>query len=139
MEKERGTVDQLVADESPVRTKPQAPRSLRQWLSSSFVAGIGCESQEVSHCDPPSQNELDPLGLTSPRPFLDLSFDASSQALLEVARDPQRLDAEIRFLSILHTWSSNLLVHYHVHAVVPAGGLSADHPRWIPTSHPISR
>src|ERR1035438_3278107 len=31
-----------------VRTKPQAPRSLLQWLASSFEAGIGCESQEVN-------------------------------------------------------------------------------------------
>jgi hypothetical protein len=59
------------------------------------------------------------------------------QALLEVARDPDHLGAEIGFLSILHTWSSNLLVHYHIHAVVPAGGLSADHQRWISTSHPM--
>ena len=82
-------------------------------------------------------HELNPLGLTSPRSFLDLLFDASSQALLEVARDPDHLGAEIGFLSILHTWSSNLLVHYHIHAVVPAGGLSADHQRWISTSHPM--
>jgi len=27
--------------------------------------------------------------------------------------------------------------HYHIHAVVPGGGLSADHQRWIPTSHPM--
>jgi hypothetical protein len=82
-------------------------------------------------------HELNPLGLTSPRPFLDLLFDASSQTLLEVAADPQRLGAEIGFLSILHTWSSNLLAHYHIHAVVPAGGLSVDHQRWIHTSHPM--
>jgi len=82
-------------------------------------------------------HELNPLGLTSPRPFLDLLFDASSHALLEVARDPQRLGADIGLLSILHTWSSNLLVHYHIHAIVPAGGLSADHQRWIHTSHPM--
>jgi len=82
-------------------------------------------------------HELNPLGLTSPKPFLDLLFDTSSQALLEVARDPERLGAEIGFLSILHTWSSNLLAHYHIHAVVPAGGLSADHQRWIHTRHPL--
>src|ERR1035438_1557062 len=40
-----------------VRTKPQAPRPLRCWLTSSFVAGIGCESQEVTHCDSSSQND----------------------------------------------------------------------------------
>ncbi len=82
-------------------------------------------------------HELNPLALTSPKPLLDLLFEASSQTLFEVAADPKRLGAEIGFLSILHTWSSNLLGHYHVHCVVPAGGLSADHQRWIHTSHPL--
>ena len=82
-------------------------------------------------------HELNPLALTSPRPFFDLLFEASSQTLLEVARDPQRLGAEIGFLSILHTWGSNLLPHYHVHCLVPGGGLSADHQRWISTRHPL--
>ena len=83
-------------------------------------------------------HELNPLALTTPeRPFFDLLFQASSQTLLEVAADPKRLGAEIGFLSILHTWSSNLLAHHHVHCVVPAGGLSADHRRWIHTSHPL--
>jgi hypothetical protein len=82
-------------------------------------------------------HELNPLALTSRRPVLDLLFDAVSQTLLEVAADPQRLGAEIGFLSILHTWSSNLLPHYHIHCVVPGGGLAADHLRWIPTSHPM--
>jgi len=82
-------------------------------------------------------HELNPLALTSRRPVLDLLFEAVSQTLLEVAADPQRLGAEIGFLSILHTWSSNLLPHYHIHCVVPGGGLSPDHLRWIPTSHPM--
>jgi len=82
-------------------------------------------------------HELNPLALTSPKAFFDLLFEASSQTLLEVAADPKRLGAEIGFLSILHTWSSNLLGHYHVHCVVPGGGLSADHKRWIPTRHPL--
>jgi hypothetical protein len=82
-------------------------------------------------------HELNPLALTSRKPLLDLLFDASSQTLLEVAADPKRLGAQIGFLSILHTWGSNLLPHYHIHAVVPAGGLSADHQRWIHTSHPM--
>ena len=82
-------------------------------------------------------HELNPLALTTPKRFFDLLFEASSQTLLEVAADPRRLGAEIGFLSILHTWSSNLLAHYHIHCVVPAGGLSADHGRWIHTSHPL--
>jgi len=82
-------------------------------------------------------HELNPLALTSRTPLLNLLFDASSQTLLEVAADPKRLGAEIGFLSILHTWGSNLLPHYHIHAVVPGGGLSADHQHWIHTRHPM--
>ena len=82
-------------------------------------------------------HELNALALTTPGPFLDLLFEATSQTLLEVAADPRRLGAQIGFLAILHTWGSNLMPHYHLHCVVPAGGLSADHQRWIPTSHPL--
>jgi hypothetical protein len=82
-------------------------------------------------------HELNPLALTSRRPVLDLLFEAVSHTLLEVAADPKRLGAEIGFLAILHTWGSNLLPHYHIHCVVPGGGLSADHQRWIPTTHPM--
>ena len=32
---------------------------------------------------------------------------------------------------MLHTWSQKLGLHPHVHCVVPAGGLSVDHTRWI--------
>ncbi len=60
-----------------------------------------------------------------------LLLRASAQTLLEVARDPRRLGAEIGFLSILHTWNQRLQEHAHVHTVVPAGGLALDHSRWI--------
>ena len=36
-----------------------------------------------------------------------------------------------RAVSILHTWGQTLVRHPHVHCVVPAGGLSPDHQRWI--------
>jgi hypothetical protein len=52
--------------------------------------------------------------------------------LLEVATNPKRLGAELGFLSVLHTWGQTLQHHPHVHCVIPAGGLSPDHQRWIP-------
>src|SRR5215471_1231956 len=36
----------------------------------------------------------------------------------------------------LHTWNQKLEHHPHLHCVVPAGGLSPDHRRWI---HPRYR
>jgi hypothetical protein len=55
----------------------------------------------------------------------------SAETLLEVARNPRHLGAEIGFFSVLHTWNQKLQLHTHVHCVVPAGGLSLDHARWI--------
>ena len=49
----------------------------------------------------------------------------------EVAANPKHLGAEIGCIAILHTWGQNLLLHPHVHCVVPAGGLSPDQKRWI--------
>ena len=50
--------------------------------------------------------------------------------------DPQHLGAEIGILSILHTWGQNLLAHPHIHCVIPAGGISPDHRRWVPPRYP---
>jgi hypothetical protein len=58
-------------------------------------------------------------------------FQVSAATLREVAADPRHLGAEIGVLSILHTWGQTLVRHPHVHCVVPAGGLSLDHTRWI--------
>jgi Putative transposase/Transposase zinc-binding domain len=75
--------------------------------------------------------QLSPLALQNKREIYALLFRASAETLLEVARDPQRLGAEIGFFSVLHTWNQKLQHHPHVHCVVPAGGLAPDHSRWI--------
>ena len=74
---------------------------------------------------------LAPLVLQNKKFIYDLLFRTSAETLLEVARDPKHLGAEIGFFSVLHTWSQKLELHPHVHCVVPAGGLSVDHTRWI--------
>jgi hypothetical protein len=74
---------------------------------------------------------LAPLVLQNKEVLYDLLFRSSAETLLEVARDPQHLGAEIGFFSVLHSWTQKLEFHPHVHCVVPAGGLSADHSRWI--------
>jgi hypothetical protein len=75
--------------------------------------------------------ELAPLALQNKKVVYDLLFRSSAETLLEVARDPSHLGAEIGFFSVLHTWNQKLGLHPHVHCVVPAGGLSLDHTRWI--------
>jgi len=74
---------------------------------------------------------LAPLVLQNKKVVYGLLFRTSAETLLEVARNPEHLGAEIGFFSVLHTWSQKLNLHPHVHCVVPAGGLSPDHTRWI--------
>jgi hypothetical protein len=75
--------------------------------------------------------ELAPLALQNKKTVYDLLFRASAETLMEVARDPRHLGAEIGFFTVLHTWNQKLGLHPHVHCVIPAGGLSLDHTRWI--------
>ena len=82
-------------------------------------------------------NELNVLALESPRLFYDLLFAASMQTLLEIASDPKHLRAEIGVIAILHTWGQNLLLHPHIHCVIPAGGLSLDHRCWVRPRYPF--
>src|SRR4029077_13624006 len=76
-------------------------------------------------------HELVPLIWQNKRLLFSLLFEASAATLLEVAADPKHLGAEIGFFGILHTWGQTLQPHPHIHCVVPGGGLSPDHTRWI--------
>jgi hypothetical protein len=82
-------------------------------------------------------HELNVLALNNPREFYELLFRASAATALEIAADPKHLGAEIGIVSILHTWGQNLLLHPHVHCVIPAGGLSADHGSWVHPRYPF--
>jgi hypothetical protein len=75
--------------------------------------------------------QLAPLALQNKKVIYALLLRVSAETLLEVARNPRHLGAEIGFFSVLHTWNQKLQLHPHVHCVAPAGGLSLDHTRWI--------
>jgi len=61
----------------------------------------------------------------------DLLFKASSEAVLTIAADPKHMGATIGITAVLHTWSSTMTHHPHVHMIVPGGGISLDGQRWI--------
>jgi hypothetical protein len=57
--------------------------------------------------------QLAPLALQNKREIYGLLFRASAETLIEVARDPKRLGAEIGFFSVLHTWNQKLQLNPH--------------------------
>ncbi len=75
--------------------------------------------------------QLARLALQNKKLIYGLLLRASAETLLEVARDPRHLGAELGFFSVLHTWNQKLSLHPHVHCVIPAGGLSLDHTHWV--------
>ena len=77
--------------------------------------------------------ELAPLALQNKRLIFNLLFHSSAETLLEIARDPRYLGAEIGFFSVLHTWNQRLQFHPHIHCVLAAGGIAPDHATWIPS------
>jgi predicted Zn-ribbon and HTH transcriptional regulator len=82
-------------------------------------------------------HQLSWLAVQNKKVVYDLLFRASAASLQEIAADPKHLGAEIGFLSVLHTWGQNLQIHPHVHCVVPSGGLSTDHQRWVHPRYPF--
>lgn len=68
--------------------------------------------------------ELNPLIYSNKSALYNLLYRASSETLMDLARDKKHLGADIGFISILHTWGSNLSFHPHIHAIVLGGGLS---------------
>ena len=75
--------------------------------------------------------ELAPLALQNKRLIYNLLFHASAETLLEIARDPRHLGAEIGFFERVHSWNQRLQFHPHVHCVLAAGGLAPNHSCWI--------
>ena len=98
-----------------------------------FAAQAGISSNETVPGYFTLPHELAPLALQNKRVIYDLLFRISAETLLEIARDPQHLGADVGFFSVLHSWNQKLEHHPHVHCVVPAGGLSPDRTRWIPS------
>ena len=80
-------------------------------------------------------HELNSLIVVNKRIMLALLFTAVKETLQVFARDPQwRIEGQLGFISVLHTWNQKLMDHYHLHCIIPAGALSYDRKKWINAS-----
>jgi hypothetical protein len=64
-----------------------------------------------------------------------LLFRTSAEALQQLAQDPRfvggRGPAGRGMMSVLQTWTRDLLYHPHLHVLVPGGGLAVDGRTWL--------
>lgn len=75
--------------------------------------------------------ELNVPALGNPEVIYDLLFHSASETLLEIAADPKHLGARLGILAVLHSWGQTLVLHPHLHCIVPGGGPSLDGERWM--------
>ncbi len=68
--------------------------------------------------------ELNTLIYSNKKLLYDLLYRASADTLSELAQDKKYLNADIGFMSILHTWGQSLNFHPHIHSIVLGGGLT---------------
>ncbi len=77
-------------------------------------------------------HELNPIILINPKVMLNNLFVAVSQTLHIFGRDPQwKVQGQLGFICVLHTWSQKLTDHFHIHCLVAGGALSFDKKQWI--------
>ena len=60
-------------------------------------------------------------------------FNVVGWVLQHFAHDPQwRLEGELGYVAMLHTWTQKLQEHFHIHCIVPGGAWRAETKEWIP-------
>ena len=78
-------------------------------------------------------HDLNPIILCNKRVALQILFTSVTETLQAFAKDPQwRLEGQLGFIAVLHTWSQTLIDHFHLHCLIPAGALSLAKDRWVP-------
>ena len=75
--------------------------------------------------------ELRPIAFDNQALVYALLMRTGASVLQDLAA--QRLDARLGITAVLHTWTSELTYHPHVHYLVTAGGLALDDDRWKAT------
>ena len=69
-------------------------------------------------------SELNPLIYCNQKELYGLFFHAAAGTVMELAGDLAHLGGMPGFISILHTWGSNLSYHPHLHMICTGGGLN---------------
>ena len=71
-------------------------------------------------------SELNPLIYCNQKELYSLFFHAVAETIQELSEDPSHMGGTPGFISIMHTWASNLSYHPHIHVLSTCGGLDTD-------------
>ena len=97
-----------------------------KWIEAENSNILDCPYYHVVTTIPDTLNEII---LYNKKTCYDILFKATSESILELAKDPKWLGAKVGITSILHTWGQTMQFHPHIHSIVTGGGLSNN--KWI--------
>jgi hypothetical protein len=101
-----------------------------EWLDARLTEVLPVQYFHVVFTLPHLLNAL--IDANRPRLLGEL-FGSINWVLQHFAQDPQwRLEGQLGFLAILHTWTQRLMPHFHVHCIVPGGVWRKDFEQWVP-------
>ena len=70
--------------------------------------------------------ELNPIIMSNQQMLYDALYQASAETIHELTADMKHLGARTGFISILHTWGSEMNYHPHIHMILLGGGLTSE-------------
>ena len=74
--------------------------------------------------------QLHPIVRRNQKRLYGLLMKAAAESLTKLAADPRYVGGQLGILAVLHTWTTTLTYHPHVHLLVPGGGVSPQ-GEWI--------
>ena len=102
-------------------------RRTRKWLELREAELLPCGYFHVIVTVP---EELRHAFLSHQKTLYGMLMKISADVLRELASNPRHLGATPGILSVLHTWTAQMLYHPHVHMLVTGGGITADGKNW---------
>ncbi|MCH7839885.1 MAG: transposase zinc-binding domain-containing protein, partial [Planctomycetes bacterium] len=102
-------------------------RRMRDWLASRKAELLPCDYYHVVATVP---EEMRHLFLSDQKFMYSLFMKTVAGAVSDLTRDRKYLGATPGILMVLHTWTSQLHYHPHVHLLVTGGGVSDDGHSW---------
>lgn len=101
-----------------------------QWLDARLGEVLPVQYFHVVFTLPHS---LNPLIDANRRALLGEFFGVVNWVLQHFAQDPRwRLEGQLGFIAMLHTWTQRLMQHVHLHCIVPGGVWRAETQEWVP-------
>jgi len=102
-------------------------RQIRDWLDAREAELLPCDYYHVVATVP---QEIRHLFLSDQKFMYSLLMKTVAGAVIDLTRDRKYLGATPGILMVLHTWTSQLHYHPHVHLLVTGGGVTDDGQSW---------